>query len=88
MWYFLKQKYINNELPLAIGRIFVGYNYREGVEPQRLQEFCYQIRKIKINLIKKRLIWFVTKVHEIRRELNIRESVGYYLLHLYPYNNG
>ena len=25
-----------------MGRIFVGYSYRESVEPQELQGFCYQ----------------------------------------------
>ena len=55
-------KNINYKITTCIGRIFVGYGYREGVEPQGLLGFCYQIRKIKIN------------VHENKRELKYEKE--------------
>jgi hypothetical protein len=38
---FFKQKYINNKIPLAIGRILVGQGYIEGVKLQGVHGNCY-----------------------------------------------
>jgi hypothetical protein len=45
---FLKQKYINNKLSLAIQLIFVGYDLCEGVEPQGLWVI---VKLLKLTLI-------------------------------------